>query len=680
MTDYIFGANILENLTTGMYQDSKVIYREYIQNSCDQIDKAVKYGILKPDEGAIKIWLDRDQRTITIEDNATGISFTSFEQTLKNIADSDKKIGEDKGFRGIGRLCGLAYCKELIYESCAIGEDTISIMVCDAKKMRGLIEENERGKKHTANEVLHAINSFEQKKTDDLNSHFFRVKLVGINQENTDLLDFQQVKDYLSFVAPVPYQSAFYYRSEVYKHAKELNVKIDEYNVMLNGETIFKKYITILKESVGTKYDDIFGINFNDFYDVNGELFAWMWVGLSKFQKAIPKINQMRGLRLRKENIQIGGEDSLQKLFKEDRGNSYFIGEVFAISKNLIPNSQRDYFNENIARAEFEKGLRKYFNEELHKVYYDGSALNSAYKKIDAYEKKEAEFKEKEATSSFVDKEHRETDFKIVLETKKEAQNAQVRIEKLKNKAEADNLMQKVIERIEYERPKLAIKEINASDNTDSPKEGKLLHRTDRLTQYSRSERKLISKIFSIILKETDSEAAERIINLLYNFEDNPDDLYYRMRMNIDLCDELGVTIYSFPMKYHPIADPNYFYNREYIGKYWNRKFIRSVQAVLNATKGKIGRGKSFFEEAFGKDIDEFHKILWMPEAFIIYRFKYKDNLAVEWWKKYNNLDDVQLNKLKKIVEANIFDETTNTGDIAVDEVLEYYQVKRDHK
>lgn len=29
MDNYVFGANILENLTTGMYQDSRVIYREY---------------------------------------------------------------------------------------------------------------------------------------------------------------------------------------------------------------------------------------------------------------------------------------------------------------------------------------------------------------------------------------------------------------------------------------------------------------------------------------------------------------------------------------------------------------------------------------------------------------------------------------------------------------------------
>ena len=47
MKDYVFGANILENLTTGMYQDSKIIYREYIQNACDQVDKAIKDGTLK---------------------------------------------------------------------------------------------------------------------------------------------------------------------------------------------------------------------------------------------------------------------------------------------------------------------------------------------------------------------------------------------------------------------------------------------------------------------------------------------------------------------------------------------------------------------------------------------------------------------------------------------------------
>ncbi|AET67997.1 hypothetical protein Desor_2423 [Desulfosporosinus orientis DSM 765] len=186
---------------------------------------------------------------------------------------------------------------------------------------------------------------------------------------------------------------------------------------------------------------------------------------------------------------------------------------------------------------------------------------------------------------------------------------------------------------------------------------------------------------------------------LLYNYDDKPEDLYERMKLNVELCEELGVTIYSFPMKYHPIDDPDYFNNRDYIGIHWNRKFIRAIQAVLNATKGKIGRGKTFFEEAFGCNVDEFRKILWMPEAMIIYRYKYDQikreqysklkgkkiqyedecDLTNEWWQKFKSLTDEQSTKLKKIVSKNHFTkEDHNCSDAKILEVLEYYKLKRD--
>ena len=87
------------------------------------------------------------------------------------------------------------------------------------------------------------------------------------------------------------------------------------------------------------------------------------------------------------------------------------------------------------------------------------------------------------------------------------------------------------------------------------------------------------------------------------------------------MCEELGASIYSFPMKYHPIEDPEYFDNRDFIGKHWNRKFIRTIQAILNSTKGKVGRGRDFFCKAFGSNEQEYFKLLYMPEAMIIYRF-----------------------------------------------------------
>lgn len=184
---------------------------------------------------------------------------------------------------------------------------------------------------------------------------------------------------------------------------------------------------------------------------------------------------------------------------------------------------------------------------------------------------------------------------------------------------------------------------------------------------------------------------------LLYNFEDRPEDLYFRLRLNVDLCDELGATIYSFPMKYHPINDKDFFMNRDYIGKHWNRKFIRAVQAVLNSTKGKIGRGTAFFEEAFGRDVEEFMKIMWMPETFIIYRriydadlrarlaeryttiTKHDCDLTNEWWKKFSALSEDKLNIAKEIISRNKFDEASVTCDDSdILEVINYYRISRD--
>lgn len=183
---------------------------------------------------------------------------------------------------------------------------------------------------------------------------------------------------------------------------------------------------------------------------------------------------------------------------------------------------------------------------------------------------------------------------------------------------------------------------------------------------------------------------------LLYNFEDKPEELYYRLRMNVDLCEELGASIYSFPMKYHPINDKEFFKNRDYIGKHWNRKFIRAVQAVLNSTKGKIGRGVDFFEEAFGRDVKEFMKILWMPETFIIYRriydadlrkrmasryttvTEYDCDLTTEWWEKFSALPEEKLKIAKEIIALNKFkdgDYECNDKEISV--VLGYYKINR---
>ena len=166
---------------------------------------------------------------------------------------------------------------------------------------------------------------------------------------------------------------------------------------------------------------------------------------------------------------------------------------------------------------------------------------------------------------------------------------------------------------------------------------------------------------------------------LLYNFLDTPADLYNRLKINIELCEELDVAIYSFPMKYCPIDDPKYFRNRDYVGRHWNKKFIRAIQAIIDATKGKVGRGRDFFEKAFGRNLDEFRELLYMPETFIIYRMKYEDNHMTESWReKFLALNVDERAEAENFIEQNKFADKDIAGASAeVRGLLKFYQIRR---
>ena len=143
---------------------------------------------------------------------------------------------------------------------------------------------------------------------------------------------------------------------------------------------------------------------------------------------------------------------------------------------------------------------------------------------------------------------------------------------------------------------------------------------------------------------------------ILYNFHDTPEELYWRLRLNIALCEELDVPIYSFPMKYHPISDPDYFSNRDYLGEHWCRKYVRFVQLVLNATMGKVGRGKTFFLKAFGETTAEFRELLLMPEYMVRNRLDCEACGETERWRAaLFSLDELDLTEFKRRIHYNDF-------------------------
>jgi hypothetical protein len=108
---------------------------------------------------------------------------------------------------------------------------------------------------------------------------------------------------------------------------------------------------------------------------------------------------------------------------------------------------------------------------------------------------------------------------------------------------------------------------------------------------------------------------------MLYNFEDTPEDLYQRMHLNIQLNIELGIRIFSFPMRYQPTN----MKDRSHIGAHWNRYHLRSMQVILQATHGIVSGAPKFFSHAFGNSADEFIALLSRPEKFIFNRVWYEE-------------------------------------------------------
>jgi hypothetical protein len=148
---------------------------------------------------------------------------------------------------------------------------------------------------------------------------------------------------------------------------------------------------------------------------------------------------------------------------------------------------------------------------------------------------------------------------------------------------------------------------------------------------------------------------------MLYNFYDGPSDLFERMMLNVRLNEELGIRIYSFPMRYQPTDLPD----RSHIGPKWNRYSLRSIQIILQATHGVVSGEPDFYKAAFGSTQREFDDILSRPHHMIFHR---------QWYERHDGrgeLDEFQaeLGRLSVTDKAELltFLSDRNPGEYARD-------------
>ena len=332
----MIGAGVFSLVTSGMYDNPLAIYREYIQNSIDSIASTAV-----SEEGKVEITIDPSERRIKIRDNGPGLSYKDAMQQLIPIGRSNKQMGTDRGFRGIGRLAGLAFAETVTFITRGRRDKLVSRVTWKSSRLPNsatAVEEIE--------DVIRDCVDVETLPGSEYPDHFFEVVMGDVARHAAGLLlNRDAVRSYLSEVCPVPISTSFPYLQRIeslftsYEPPMSLHITLDG-----DLEPVRRPYGPTIQLSANRE-DDFreFQIIHIPSVDRIGDA-AIGWIAHSSYLGAIPKGIQIRGIRARVGNIQIGDETLFDNLHTEQRFNRWCVGEIHILDHRIVPNARRDYF------------------------------------------------------------------------------------------------------------------------------------------------------------------------------------------------------------------------------------------------------------------------------------------------------------------------------------------------
>ena len=367
------GAFVLETLTLGMYGEPRHTLREYVQNSFDAIRAAQRMGF-SDDNGHVSITIQPD--AIIIKDNGLGIPSNNAWKTLTSIGASKKDRMRDAGFRGIGRLAGMAYCSELVFRTTFPGEASVTTIAFDCDKLLTAMDPDGGGDFELSKLLSTAIKFDQEDVIEDEDRHYFEVKLHGLNNTPKSLTDPDEVRSYLSQTVPVGFDPNWSRASEIEENYKSyFGSSLEKIDVTVHAndssDKIFKPYGNTYEHAKGAmKLREI------DYFP--GERgHYWAWVGRLDESAAVTD-RSTRGLRIRVRNIQVDGTEIVERLFSDikpsyGRLSSYYVGEIFIAPEKIIPNARRDGFEELQDWVDIKKSLKVNICQPLSSDAYEAS-------------------------------------------------------------------------------------------------------------------------------------------------------------------------------------------------------------------------------------------------------------------------------------------------------------------
>ena len=329
------GTSVLALVTSGMYNDPMAIYREYIQNAVDELAR------IGTSNATVKINIDQQGNKVSIRDNGPGLTYEECLQDLLPLAQSRKHAGIDRGFRGIGRLCGLAFAPKVTFTTRANKQDPVTQVVWSVENLpkgRNLMDLTEQ--------EIEDLVSVETRSGKEFPNNFFHVDVEGVARHaRGSVLNRDTVHSYIAEVCPVPLRPEFPYANTALKIFPSGQTPYT-IQVYLDDEPlhVLKPYGSSvpLKGDQEDEFQELEEIRIPNIDGTNEA--AVGWIAHSSYMGAIPKAAGIRGVRARAGNIQVGDEKVFDHLFEEDRFNRWCVGEVHVLDPHIVPNARRDYF------------------------------------------------------------------------------------------------------------------------------------------------------------------------------------------------------------------------------------------------------------------------------------------------------------------------------------------------
>jgi molecular chaperone HtpG len=412
---------------------------------------------------------------------------------------SSKSIETDAGFRGIGRLAGIAYCKKLVFRTQADGEADISSVTFDCEELRNAMSPRMKQVKELADVVSrHARVTAEKSRK---KNHFLEVEMEGINEAGQPFLEWNQINKYLCQSAPVGLDAqSFHHAGTIHQWLKDHNISVPMVHIGITAGSmnyqVFKPYkkltYTTMKEKDKIQVKDI------RFFpeDASSNSPFWGWYAETNCPGTIGD-DTVAGFRLRKANIGIGMADGMTEIFAEasesyGRFNKYFMGEIHIQDVGVIPNARRDGFEDSPEWAAIRKILIEFAHERSREAYRLSQARNLDIERLVGAAVRETEDAEKKRRAGLASKD----------EKRKVLDRLDRQIAKLEAAKKGDR---RDGERKEIDRVQREIEKTRQAVETETNYAARNLN-----TSLDKKQRKIISEIIGILYRVLDESAYEK--------------------------------------------------------------------------------------------------------------------------------------------------------------------------